>query len=141
MYSWRRVSIRSPYFLTRIPKRSSSPLCDISRKYSSMVIPSGTGKSGRKYFPNKTSTLQRLAISTVFSIASGRSENNSSISSEDLKYCSSVYLCSRRGSSKVTPSYIQTRASWASKSSRLINRTSFVATTGQSNSDAIGTIA
>ena len=52
-----------------------------------MPMPLGVGKSGRKYLPNCTSMLQRLAISTVFSNASGRSLNSSAISAGDFRYC------------------------------------------------------
>ncbi|MNG15259.1 hypothetical protein D3C84_990730 [compost metagenome] len=68
-------------------RRSSRPSKETWRKYSSMVMPAGTGKSGRKYLPICTSILQRRAISTVFSSASGKSLNSSAISCGVFRYC------------------------------------------------------
>ncbi|MNS84032.1 hypothetical protein D3C72_1178440 [compost metagenome] len=55
-----------------------------------MPMPLGVGKSGRKYLPSCTWILQRLAISTVLAMASGRSLNSSAISSADFRYCWSL---------------------------------------------------
>ncbi|MNH28116.1 hypothetical protein D3C81_1262120 [compost metagenome] len=55
-----------------------------------MPMPLGVGKSGRKYLPSCTWMLQRLAISTVLAMASGRSLNSSAISSADFRYCWSL---------------------------------------------------
>jgi len=54
---------------------------------------------------------QRSAIKIELSMASGISENNSAISSEVFKYCSSEYFLGRLGSSSRTPSLMQTRVS------------------------------
>ena len=54
---------------------------------SPRFIPSGTGKSGKKFSPKVSCKLQRLAISTVFVKASGMSANKASISSVLRKYC------------------------------------------------------
>lgn len=45
------------------------------------------GNCGRKYSPKRTVTLQRLAISTLLSSASGMSEKSSHISSSLRMYC------------------------------------------------------
>ncbi|MNF88230.1 hypothetical protein D3C84_707190 [compost metagenome] len=106
-----------------------------------MLMPLGVGKSGRKCLPSCTSMLQRLAISTVFSSASGMSANSSAISSGDLRYCWSEKLRGRRGSSRTRPSPMQTRVSWASKSPCLMKRTSLVATRGAPQRPARATAA
>ena len=48
------------------------------------------GNSGKTYSPNRTVTLQRLAISTEFSNASGMSLKSSHISASERKYCSGL---------------------------------------------------
>ena len=140
-YSLRFSAYSGSFLSSNTWSRSSSPSRDSFSKYCSMVMPSGIGKSGRKFSPRRISRVQRRAISTVFSNASGRSENSATISSSDFRYCSSEYFLGRRGSSRVLPSWIQTLASWASKSSRRINRTSLLATTGIPSSDARATVA
>jgi hypothetical protein len=52
------------------------------------VLPSGTLKAGMKMPPCASGSEQRFAISTVFSIASGRSAKSAAISAGDLRYCS-----------------------------------------------------
>jgi hypothetical protein len=59
-------------------------------------MPSGVGKSGRKFLPSCTVSEQRRAISTLFSRASGRSAKSAAISSWVLKYCCSVKSFGRR---------------------------------------------
>ena len=69
--------------------------------------------------PSFSSRLQRRAISTVFSIASGTSSNSSAISCGDLQVLLARCSGARRfGSPSSAPSWMQTRASCASKSSR-----------------------
>ncbi len=58
--------------------------------------------------------LQRRAISTLFCSASGRSANSSAISAALRRYWYGLYWRWRRGSFSVRPSWMQTRASWAS---------------------------
>ena len=115
----------------------SKPFSESTRRYSSRVIPGGVGKSGKRGWPNTNDRLQRLAISTEFAIAIGRSAKRFSISSWDKKYCSSLNFFWRRGLPKSSPSAMQTRASCAVKSLLCINCTGCVATTGKSISLAI----
>ena len=122
-------------------RRPARPRWASSRIQLSRVWPSGTGKSGRKYLPRLSARLQRLASSTVFSSASGRSANSSAISSGDFRYCSRVYSRGRLGSSSTRPVAMQTRASCASKSSRDRKRTSLLASSGRPSSPASATAA
>ncbi|CAH0531665.1 hypothetical protein CTH30272_03908 [Allocatenococcus thiocycli] len=84
-YSGRRF-LRSSSSGNRNSRRSSRPSRDFMTKNSVSFIPS-VGNAGRKYSPKRTVTLQRLAISTLFSSASGISANSSHISSSLRRYC------------------------------------------------------
>jgi hypothetical protein len=91
--------------------------------------------------PRRSARLQRRAISTVFSSASGRSANSSAISAALRRYCCGVYLRGRDGSASNVPSWMQTRASCDSKSAGVRNRTSLVATTGTAWRSASASVA
>jgi len=54
------------------------------------VSPSGSGNSGSSVLPNSSSSVQRVAISMVFSSALGTSPNNAAISSALFRYCSGL---------------------------------------------------
>jgi hypothetical protein len=94
--------------------RSSRPSKETLRKYSSIDRPPGIGKFGNCGLPSTRVRLQRLAISSVLVTALGMSANRAFICSLDLKYCSRVNLRMRRGLPRISPSEMQTRASWAS---------------------------
>ena len=61
-----------------------------AQEYSLVVWPSGTGNAGRNDSPRCRSRLQRRAISTVLSMASGISSNSDAISPGDFRYCCSL---------------------------------------------------
>jgi hypothetical protein len=76
-------------------------------------MPSGVVNSGSRDWPSVMENEQRRAISTLLASACGRSAKSRDISSRVLKYCAGVKRRTRRGLARISPSAMQTRASWA----------------------------
>ena len=84
LFSSRFASL-TPDLNAASPKRFSNPAKDFKRKSASSFSASAETNLGRMGAYVCGIKLQRLAIFTVFSTASGRSAKSSIISDEDLK--------------------------------------------------------
>jgi len=116
--------------------RARRPSRAFARKELAHVAASGRLVLRQVMRADFSASVQRRAISRLFSASSGRSANSSRISAADFRYCLGRVVAWPARVVERAPWAMQQRVSCDSKSSRRRKRTSLVATTGSEACDA-----